>query len=154
MDGLRRISYAGMAAAFVLAMIASPAAGAKKGPDLTVSALRVSGSPAAGQPFGAKITVKNAGKAKAKASQTAVVLSKDAKRSKDDRALAVSKVKALAPRKTAKKALRLTVPAGTAPGAYRVVACADGKGKRKGKVKETKETNNCRAAALTVVPDS
>ena len=76
------------------------------------------------------------------------MLSKDGKRSKDDRALSSPKVKALAARKTAKAALKLTVPAAVAPGRYSVIACADARAK----VKESSEKNNCRAATLTVVP--
>ena len=130
---VRRISYAWMAIAAALALYAPAAEGARKGPDLSVAQLALSGSPAPGQAFSAQVTVKNAGKAKAKGSQTAVVLSKDGKRSKDDRTLSSPTVKALAARKTAKAALRLTIPAATAPGRYTLIACADARAK----VKET-----------------
>lgn len=137
-----------MAPVAALALFASPAAAAKKGPDLKVSMLAAAGSPAPGTAFRLQLAVKNAGKKTAKASQTAVVLSKDAKRSADDRALAAQKVKALKPRKAAKASLKLTVPAAAVAGSYRVVACADAKKK----VKETSEKNNCKVTALTVVP--
>ena len=84
---MRRISYAGMAVVCALALHAPVAQGARKAPDLSVAKLSLAGTPAPGQAFTAQLTVKNGGKAKAKASQTAVVLSKDGKRSKDDRAL-------------------------------------------------------------------
>src|SRR5688500_3152556 len=86
-DGLRRISYAWVAVIAMLALLATPAAGARKGPDLAVKALNVSGSPAAGQPFTATVTVTNAGQAKAKHSKTVFTLSRDAKASTDDRRL-------------------------------------------------------------------
>src|SRR3954451_6051753 len=144
MADVRRLSYAWMALMAALALGASPALAAKKGPDLKVGTLTLSGAPAPGQPFTAKLATQNAGKKKAKASQTAVVLSKDAKRSGDDKALATAKVKALKPKKKASATLKLTVPASIAAGAYRVVACAD----VKKKVKETSEKNNCKAVAL------
>jgi RHS repeat-associated protein len=126
--------------------LASPAAAAK-GPDLTVSKLQASGSAAPGQQLTATVTVKNAGGKKAKASQTAFVLSKDAKRSNDDRRLTTGNVKALAPRKTAKSTVHLTIPAGTPAGVYHVVACADARKK----VKEANEKNNCRASGNVTV---
>jgi hypothetical protein len=76
------------------------------------------------------------------------VLSRDARRSRDDRRLGGGKVKALAPRKAGKATLRLAVPAATEPGAYRVIACADAAQR----VKESNERNNCRTAPITVVP--
>src|SRR4051794_7615341 len=117
------------ACALTLAICASPAAASKQGPDLTVSKLVVHGSPVAGQSFTAALTVRNAGRRRAQASATSVVLSRDA--------LGRRKVAALASRKAAKATLSVTVPAGTAAGRYRVVACADA-GKR---VKETNERN-------------
>ena len=136
------------ACALTLALCASPAAASEQGPDLTISKLHVNGSPAAGQPLTAALTVSNAGRRRAQASATAVVLSRDARRSRDDRRLGTGKVKALAPRKAGKATLKLAVPAGTVPAAYRVIACADA-AKR---VKESNERNNCRAATVTVVP--
>ena len=129
-------------------MLAGPAAAAKKAPDLTVSAIKATGSPAAGQALSVQVKVKNSGRKKAKGSQTSFVLSRDAKAGKGDRKLKTRKVKAIAVKKTAKATLKLTVPAGTNPGAYRVIACADAKKK----VKESNERNNCRASkAVTVV---
>ena len=136
------------ACALTLAFCASPAAASEQGPDLKISKLDVNGSPAAGQPLTAALTIRNAGRRRAQASATAVVLSRDARRSSDDRRLGTAKAKALAPRKAGKATLRLTVPAGTEPGPYRLIACADA-AKR---VKESNERNNCRTAAVTVVP--
>jgi hypothetical protein len=87
------------ACALTLAIFASPAAASKQGPDLTIKKLAVNGSPAAGQSFTAALTVSNAGRRRAQASATAVVLSHDALRSRDDRRLGGGKVKGLAPRK-------------------------------------------------------
>jgi hypothetical protein len=88
-------------------------------------------------------TVKNTGKAKAKKSRLALLLSKDAKRSKDDLKLVVVNVKALARRKSARVTLRTALPAAAAPG-MRFLACADDAGK----LKESKETDNCRAGRV------
>ena len=136
------------ACALTLAICASPAAASQQGPDLTISKLAVTGSPSAGQSLTVALTVSNAGRRRAQASAATVVLSRDARSSHDDRRLGGRKVKALAPRKAGKATLRLTVPAGTDAGAYRVIACADA-AKR---VKESNERNNCRAATVTVVP--
>jgi hypothetical protein len=71
-----RISIAWFAPLAMLAMFASPAQAAKKGPDLKVAKLRLLGSPAPGQSFTVQV--------KAGASQTALVLSRDARVSKGD----------------------------------------------------------------------
>jgi RHS repeat-associated protein len=136
------------ACALTLAICASPAAASEQGPDLTIAKLAVTGSPAPGQSLTAALTVRNAGRRRAQASATAVVLSRDARRSSDDGRLGGGRAKALAPRRTGKATLRLAVPAGTAAGAYRLIACADA-AKR---VKESDERNNCRSAAVTVAP--
>ena len=78
------------------ALLASPAYAAPARPDLSVAKLQIAGSAAAGQAVSATVTVKNAGRGKAKGSQVALTLSKDAKASKDDRALSTGSVKALA----------------------------------------------------------
>ncbi|HET8949333.1 MAG TPA: CARDB domain-containing protein, partial [Solirubrobacteraceae bacterium] len=135
------------ACALTLAICASPAAASEQGPDLKISKLDVNGSPAAGQSLTVALAVRNAGRRRAQASATAVVLSRDGRRSRDDRRLGTGKVKPLAAGKAGKATLKLAVPAGTAPGAYRVIACADS-AKR---VKESDERNNCRTAAVTVV---
>jgi hypothetical protein len=145
---VRRISIFWLAALAACALTASPAQAAKSGPDLKIAKLKLRGAPAPGQAFTVQVVVANAGRKKAGASQTALVLSKDAKVSKSDRRLARSRVKALKPRKRATATVKLTIAAGVAPGAYRVIACADAKRK----VKETNERNNCKAALLTVVP--
>jgi hypothetical protein len=60
-----------MAAACALAMSATAAEGARRAPDLSVAKLGLAGAPAPGQAFTATVTLKNAGKARAKASHTA-----------------------------------------------------------------------------------
>ena len=124
------------------ALLASPAYAAPARPDLSVTKLQVAGSVAPGQAVSATVTVKNAGRGKAKGTQAALTLSKDAKAGKDDRALTTGSIKSLAKRKSAGATFKLTVPAGTATGTYRVIACAD----PKNKVRESNEKNNCRAS--------
>ncbi len=118
------------------ALLASPAYAAPARPDLSVAKLRADAA-------SATVTLKNAGRAKAKGSQVALTLSKDAKASKDDRALTSASVKALASKKNGSVTVKLTVPAGT----YRVIACAD----PKNKVRESNEKNNCRASGEITV---
>jgi RHS repeat-associated protein len=131
-----------------LLLCASPAEAAKKRPDLKVGALKVSGTPAPGDRFSVAVTIRNAGKKKANATQLALAISKDKTLGKGDTRLASKKVKALKARKTAKAVLKVRVPTSVAPGSYRVIACAD----RKKKLKERNERNNCAAKKLTVVP--
>jgi hypothetical protein len=52
-------------------------------------------------------------------------------------------VRSLSPRATSRGSSAVTVPRSTAPGAYRVLACADDRRR----VRESNEANNCRAAA-------
>jgi hypothetical protein len=86
--------------------------------------------------------VKNKGSKKAKASTVAFFLSADAKHSADDRAIGTSAVGKVRPKKVKRVSGTFAVPTGLAQGSYRMVACAD----IDGKVKERKETNNCKAA--------
>ena len=136
-----------MAVVPALALFASPAAAATKKPDLKVRTLTGPAAVAPGAKLTAKLSTQNAGRKKAKASKTVVVLSKDARRSADDKTLATVAVKALKPKKQAKKTLSLTMPVSVAAGSYKLIACADAKRK----VKESKEKNNCKAATLGVV---
>ena len=106
-----------------------------------------------GDLFNGQITVtaavRNKGDKKAGASQTAFYLSTDGKQSANDTTLGTVDTKKVKPKHSMPVAAIFPLPTNAAPGSYRVLACADS-GK---KVKELKETNNCKAskAAITVV---
>jgi hypothetical protein len=85
-------------------------------------------------------TVKNTGRAKAKKSKLALLLSRDGKRTRDDLKLVVANVKALGRRRSARVTLRAALPAAGADG-LRFLACADDARR----VRESKEGDNCRA---------
>ena len=119
----------GLVAALVLASPASAAT--KKKADLQVRTVALAGTTVSG-------TVKNAGKAKAGKS-TLTITAGTTK-------LASVRVKALAAGKSAK--FKATVkPTGLATGRYALRACADSAKK----VKEAKETNNCRSTSAKLV---
>ncbi len=99
----------------------------------------------AGTTLAVNATVKN-GKVKVRATKLALLASRDAKRSKDDRPLGSAAVKAIKASKTQVVRAKVSiaaVPAGT----WRLLACADSGSA----LKEKSETNNCRAIATFVV---
>ena len=136
---------AAIAIASGLACAQDAAAAAK--PDLTITKVSAAAAVVQGRTLAVSDTVRNAGRGRAKAAQVAYLLSKDAKRSKSDRALSGRrKLKPLSRGKAAKGSRTVTVPATLAVGTYRLIACAD----PAGKVRERNERNNCRAAARPV----
>lgn len=103
----------------------------------------------AGTGFKATDTVINEGTLKSAVSVTRYYLSPTQERTGDSILLTGTRnVKILKPGKTSSGKAKLTVPAGTAPGTYFFLACADDTGR----VSESDETDNCLAAAtqLTV----
>lgn len=139
---------AGLAVTAAPASAGAAAAAAAKKPDLKVT----SASPSttlvvAGSPLTVSATVKNSGAKKAGASTAGLWLSKDKVRSKHDVSLGTHRVAALPAGKHATFSKKITVPTGTAAGAWHVVVCAD----IKKKVKEKSESNNCRASASLTV---
>lgn len=121
-----------------------PAAGAKTRaalPDLVVK--KVS-KPPKSKVVGSKVKlvvkVGNVGGAKAGKSKLGLYLGKGKKHTKKDKRLKRVKVKPLAAGKSKKLKLRVTIPAKTAAGTYRLFACADDTKK----VKESKQ-RNCKA---------
>src|SRR3954454_10250115 len=120
--------------ALAAALVPGTAQAAKK-PDLTVSK---AGSSAAGVTWTVKATGAKSGK-----STTGVFLSRGAKKTP----VGTVATKALAAKKTASGSLKLKVPSGLAPGQYTVLVCADSANK----VKESKETNNCRTAGTITI---
>jgi hypothetical protein len=141
----------------VALLAVTPLAGAKSGkgqaPDLVVT--KVS-KPPASELAGSKLTVvvqlSNKGTAKAGKSRLGLYLAKGKKHTKKDRRLKQAKLKPLKSGKKAKAKLKIVLPANTKAGTYRLIACADD-GK---KVRESKESDNCRAtkkfAVKTAVP--
>ena len=100
-----------------------------------------------GTGFSLTHTVANQGAATAGTSTTRYYLSRDAQKSAADALLAgTHAVPALAPGASSTRTLTVTIAAGTPPGTYVLLACADD-----GQVvAEDSETNNCLASAGTV----
>src|SRR6185436_3855899 len=111
----------------------------------------VSSPPATAVPgtgFNVTDTVQNGGNAVGAASTTRYFLSLDGLKDAGDVLLTGTRaVASLAPGATATSTLKVTVPATAASATYRVLACADDLGK----VPEANETNNCLAAAASVL---
>ena len=132
-------------ALIALLICATAAFAATKRPDLGMLSVTVMADEV---PAGGKLAVRdkvgNAGKATAKASQVGYYLSTDATKSSDDIFLGSRKVSALKAGKARGGSVTLTIP--NAVGLFRVIACADDN-KR---VKESVESNNCRAVARDV----
>jgi hypothetical protein len=152
---MNRIRFSLLALLTLVAVLAAvPAAGAKTKatqPDLVVK--KVSKPPKA-QTVGTKVKlvvkVANLGDAKAGKSKLGVYLGKGKKHKKKDKRLKRVKVKPLAAGKSKKLKLRVTIPAKTAAGTYRLFACADDTKK----VKESRERNckGTRKISLQAVP--
>ena len=141
---------AGIAVATALsALAASPAGAAHRRADLRISTLSApSSAVTAGSAVRVRVATRNAGGRRARRSSTRLYLSHDARRSRADRRLLAIRIGALAPRRSRRRTLRPLVPSGTAPGRYRLLACADAART----VTERRERNNCRVArrVLTV----
>jgi subtilase family serine protease len=115
--------------------------------DIAVTA--VSDPPAAVAPGGSFLvtdTTQNVGPVLVPATTTRYVLSLDAVRSADDVVVGARGMGTLGAGVPSTGSAVATVPAGTAAGAYVLLACADDTAQ----VVEASETNNCRAAAGTV----
>jgi hypothetical protein len=124
-----------------------PAAAAVRKPDLTVKALRAPASLTVGAPVTVKVGVVSS--RAAKGTRTLLLLSADRRRDKADIALNGRKGTATASARrqgTTTVKVRITVPAGTRAGTYRLIVCADAGAA----VKERSEKNNCRVAAGSV----
>src|SRR4051812_24691755 len=124
----RRTVARGAATALVAALAAAPQALGAGRPDLTVS--KVTGAPAGatvGDAVKLGVTVRNAGRAKAKRATTvALYLSQDARLNPGDIHLGgTAKVKKLKAHKNARTTRAYTIPQKTKPGTYRLLACAD-----------------------------
>jgi len=152
---MNRTRAALLVSSILVALLAlAPAAMAKTkpaAPDLVVK--KVSKPPKA-KTVGTKVKlvvkVANVGGAAAKKSKLGIYLGKGKKHKKQDKRLKRVKVKPLAAGKGKKLKVRITIPAKTAAGTYRLFACADDTKK----VKESKERNckGTRKISLQTVP--
>ncbi len=116
------------------------------GPDLIDFALSAPTSTTAGATISVTDTAKNAGGGAAGASTTKFYLSNNFTFDAADQLIGSRSVVALAPNATNVGAASITIPAGTAPGLYYIIAVADADGE----VAETAETNNTRALAIRI----
>jgi CARDB len=128
-----------------------PAATARRAarhrPDLIVSKVTFSGGTvAAGGSLTAFVRTSDRGSTRARASSTALYLSNDAHKSRDDVRLGSVRVPALHARASKTETIRATVPAATVAAGYRLLACADDARK----VRESNERNNCHLASSTL----
>jgi subtilase family serine protease len=127
---------------------ASPGSVVVGAPDLVMIA--VSEPPAAAAPgvsFKVTDTVQNASTITSSSSTTRYYLSFDGEKSSDDVLITVTRlVASLAAGASSTASRTITVPSLTAPGVYRLLACADDLDK----VAESNESNNCQASTQTV----
>ena len=126
-----------------------PAAIAARLPDLRIA--RVTGVDATeqrGEPFQARVSVRNGGRATAAKSQAAAYLSEDSAKSRSDARLGKVNVGRIAKGKSAIVTIRAQVPQDTEPGAYYLIVCADSTTS----VREANERNNCLSQPMGVEP--
>ncbi len=121
-------------------------------PDLVESTIsNPPASKARGGKFQVTDTVQNVGAAASKASTTRYYLLLDTVKSAGDTILTGGhSVPALAPAASHSATITVTIPAGTTPNTYFLLACAD----NANNVEETDEANNCKTSSttLTVTP--
>ncbi|MGN6275521.1 MAG: CARDB domain-containing protein, partial [Solirubrobacterales bacterium] len=144
--GLLRRRAPSLAAVVVLVGVAATALGAAdRGPDLLLGSVSApSAQLAPGSTFGERITEKNIGNKRARASSTGFYLSPAAKLVRGAIHLTEAvRIRSLDPGKVTKRTVNLVIPSAIAPGSYFLIGCADARHQ----VKERDERNNCRVAA-------
>jgi subtilase family serine protease len=124
-------------------------AGVRMGPDLMVSLLTVPVSAALGSTISVSDTTRNAGPGNAPASTTRYYLARGTAVDADRIALGSRNVPAIAANASQSGSVNVTIPAGIAPGAWKVIAVADDPGL----VPEVDETNNVRVQGIAIGPD-
>ena len=146
-----------VAAVAIGGLVVVPSASANHGhrarPDLVVSTITTGvRSVAQGGTLRVTLTTKDRGKKAARASSTALYLSKDARHDRADVRLVKVKVPKLKPKKGRRTVARARIPVTTPARGFRLLACADGGGANR----ESSERNNCRVAKgkvmVTVAP--
>jgi subtilase family serine protease len=118
----------------------------KVGPDLTVSGLTSPATALAGTTISVTDTTKNAGGGSAGASTTRFYFSANFTFDAGDQPIGERPVPALGPAATDAVQSWVTIPAGTAPGLYYIIAVSDADNA----VAETAETNNTRSVAIRI----
>jgi subtilase family serine protease len=122
-------------------------ANVRLGPDLAVSALSVPMSVSSGGSFTATDSTTNQGTAPASSTTTRFYLSTNYGLDASDVLIGSRTVSALVPGATDSSSTVLTIPAGTAPGIYYLIAVSDADGE----VVEGNEGNNTRVGFMWVV---
>jgi subtilase family serine protease len=125
---------------------ASAAAAIHVGPDLVESALSAPASAPAGSTITVADTALNQGGGTAGASTTTFYLSTNLALDSSDVAIGSRPIPQLAPGQSNAGTTAVTIPAGTAPGLYAILAVSDSAGA----VVETSETNNVRSILIQV----
>ncbi|MEA2390985.1 MAG: hypothetical protein QOK31_1094, partial [Solirubrobacteraceae bacterium] len=145
---LQRPAAVAMAVTLVGVLASSAALGSRhpSRPDLVVAKVSSPHSPL-GHRFAVTVLVRNAGRGRARASRTLFFLSADRRRGSQDPVAGSARVPGLRARAHKSVTARLTVPQGTKPGSYFVIACADGARR----VTETREGNNCRTTRKAAI---
>jgi len=118
----------------------------KVGPDLTESGLTAPISALAGATISVTDTAKNAGGGSSGASTTRIYLSTNITFDASDQPLGERTVLALGPNATSSGSMSVTIPSGTAPGVYNIIAVSDADGA----VAETIESNNTRSLVIRI----
>ncbi len=118
----------------------------KVGPDLTVFTLTAPPTAVAGATISVTDTTKNAGGGSSGASTTRLYLSSNFTFDAGDQPIGERTVPALGPNGTSAVQTQVTIPAGTAPGLYYIIAVSDADGA----VTETTETNNTKALTIRI----
>jgi subtilase family serine protease/subtilisin family serine protease len=119
------------------------------GPDLDIIALSAPGAAGAGQSVAISDTTKNLGGETAGPSRTEFLLSTDTAISPTDITLGNRAVPSLEPGGTSPGSTTVTIPQGTAPGSWYIIARADSDEA----LSEISERNNTSALAIKVGPD-
>jgi hypothetical protein len=118
-------------------------------PDLVVASLTVPTKAGAGAAINVSDTTRNQGEGAAGPSTTALHLSTDGTLDAADALLGSRIVPALAPGESSSATTTVTIPAGTTPGTYWLIARADAAGA----VAESQESNNIIFRSLRIGPD-
>jgi subtilase family serine protease len=118
----------------------------KVGPDLTESGLTAPTSAVAGATISVADTAKNAGGGSSGPSTTRIYFSTNITFDAADQPLGDRTVPGLAPNGTNAGSTSVTIPPGTAPGVYYLIAVSDADGA----VAETTESNNTRALVIRI----
>ena len=119
------------------------------GPDLDITAMSAPSAAAAGQTIVVTDTTKNAGAGTAGPTLTMIYLSADGGIGASDILVGSRSVAALAAGQTSSGSTNVTIPAGTAPKTWYIIAKADGEGV----LAETSETNNTFTLTIYIGPD-